>query len=193
MISSIDMTNLQTIGRPQEGEFAPYAKTYVDHVYSDDLDQVLTEQVRKTIELVRPLGDEGSLFAYAPGKWTVKQVIGHVTDAERIFSYRVLRIARGDKTPLPGFEQDDYVPNAGSNRRLLDELLDEFSVVRESTLALLRGINLESWGRIGTVSGFPATVLGISFLIAGHDLHLFKVLWDVDVRVAGPASHTQHP
>ncbi|MDQ1471751.1 MAG: hypothetical protein QOJ99_3231 [Bryobacterales bacterium] len=175
---------MSVIGRPQENEFAPHAKAYVGHVYSDEIIQVLADQIGKTVALVRPLGEERSLLAYAPGKWTVKQTIGHMSDTERILSCHTLRIARGDTTPVPGFEQDEYVRNAGSNERSLEELLQEFVAVRESTLALVRGLPQESWRRAGTVSGYPVTVRGLIFTIAGHELHHFRTLEDRYLRPA---------
>lgn len=169
---------MSSIGRPQENEFAPHAIVYVGHVYSDDVIQVLREQIGKTTALLRPLGEERALFAYAPGKWTIKQTVGHMSDTERILSYRVLRIARADTTPLAGFEQDDYVPHAASNERTLEDLLHEFAAVREATLALLRGLPPEAWRRAGMASGFPVTVRGLVFTLAGHELHHFKILQD---------------
>lgn len=171
-----DNLSMAATRRPHENEIAPHARTYVDHVYSDDVIQVLTEQIGKTVALIRPLGEEGSLFGYAPGKWTVKQTIGHLSDTERILSCRTLRIARGDTTPLPGFEQDDYVPNAGSNERKLDDLLQELIAVRESTLALVRGLPPEAWDRRGTTSTASVTVRGLVFTMAGHELHHFEIL-----------------
>lgn len=162
--------------RPHENQFSPHAKVYIDHVYSDDVIQVLADQIGKTVALIRPLGEERSLLAYAPGKWTVKQTIGHMSDTERILSCRTLRIARGDMTPLPGFEQDDYVPNAGSNERKLDDLLQELMAVRESTLTLVRGLPLEAWDRRGTTNHVSVTARGLVFTMAGHELHHFKIL-----------------
>ena len=169
---------MSPIGRPKENEFAPHAKIYVDRVQSEDVIQVLADQIGKTVALLRPLGEERSLFAYAPGKWTVKQTIGHLSDTERVHSYRVLRIARADKTPLPGFEQDEYVPYAASNERKLEDLLHELTVVRESTLALVRSLSANAWDRVGTASGFPVTVRGLVFTIAGHELHHVNLLED---------------
>lgn len=169
---------MSNIGRPEKNEFAPHALVYIGHVYSDDVIQVLREQIGKTTALLRPLSEERALFAYAPGKWTVKQTIGHMSDTERVLSYRVLRIARGDKTPLPGFEQDEYVPNAGSNERSLEDLVHELIAVRESTLALVRGLPVEAWDRAGLASGFSVTVRGLVFTIAGHELHHFNILQD---------------
>jgi hypothetical protein len=167
---------MSTPARPRDGEFPPYAKVYVERVYSDDVMQVLAEQIGRTVALLLEFGEERSLFAHAPGKWTLKQMIGHMSDTERIFSCRVLRIARGDATPLPGFEQDEYVPNAGSNERKLEDLVRELVAVRESTLALVRSLPPEAWERRGTVSGFPVTVRGLVFTLAGHELHHFRIL-----------------
>jgi hypothetical protein len=166
---------MAAIGRPQENEFPPYAKVYVNQVYSDDVVQVLAEQIAKTLALLQSIGEERSMLAYAPGKWTVRQVIGHMSDTERIFAYRALCIARGDTAPLPGFEQDQYVPNAGSNERSLRDLLQEFVVVREATLALLRGLPGKAWDRFGTTSGSSTSVRGLVFTIAGHELHHYKI------------------
>jgi uncharacterized damage-inducible protein DinB len=167
---------MSSIGRPQDDEFAPHAKGYVALVASDNVIQVLEEQIDKTIALVSPLSDQQALLSYAPGKWTVKQTIGHLSDTERVFSYRTLRIARGDTTPLPGFEQDGYVPNAGSNERTLQDLLEEFQAVRQSTLALLRSLPSAAWLRVGTTDGSRVTVRGLVFTTAGHELHHFKIL-----------------
>jgi DinB superfamily len=175
---------MSPIGRPQENEFAPHAKIYVDRVQSEDVIQVLADQVGRTVALLRPLAEERALFAYAPGKWTVKQTIAHMSDTERILSCRVLRIARADTTPLPGFEQDGYVLHAGSNERTLDDLLHEFAAVRESTLALVRSLPAEAWNRAGTASGSPVTVRGLVFTIAGHELHHFKLLDEKYLKTA---------
>lgn len=171
--------------RPHENEFSPHAKIYIENVYCDDVSQVLAEQTDKTLVLVRSFGEEHSLFAYAPGKWTVKQTIGHLSDTERILSGRALRIARGDTTPLPGFEQDDYVPYAGSNERKLEDLLEEFIAVRKSTLALVRSLAPEAWDRRGTTSGVSVTVRGLVFTIAGHELHHFNILDSRYLKASG--------
>lgn len=167
---------MNAIGRPQEGEYPPHAKVYVTQVDSDDVVQVLAEQPEKTLALLRKIGEERSRLPYAPGKWTFKQTVGHMSDTERIFAYRALRIARGDSTPLPGFEQEDYVRNAGSNQLSLEDLLQEFAAVREATLALVRGFPAEAWVRSGITSRAPATARGLVFTIAGHELHHYKIL-----------------
>jgi hypothetical protein len=170
------VSHMSGIGHPQEGEYPPRAKPYISQVDSDDVVQVLTGQVGKTLALLRGIGEEHSSLPYAPGKWTFKQTVGHMSDTERIFAYRALRIARGDTTPLPGFEQDDYVRNAGSNQLGLDDLLREFAVVREATLALVRRLPEEAWVRSGITSDASATVRGLVFVIAGHELHHYRIL-----------------
>ncbi|MDQ2711867.1 MAG: DinB family protein [Acidobacteriota bacterium] len=170
------MSDLQ-IGRPDNSELAPHAIAYFKLVEEDDVLTALRKQIAQTIALLKPLEDErASNFRFAPGKWTVKEVVGHLSDVERILSSRALRIARGDETPLPGFEQDDYVRTAGSNDRKLDDLLDELQVVRDSSLALFRSLPHPAWLRRGRVSEWNLTVRGIAFTLAGHELHHFKIL-----------------
>jgi hypothetical protein len=161
--------------RPEENEIASYARIYVDCVPPGDVVQTLADQIGKTRALLESIGERGGDIAYAPGKWTIKQVIGHLIDCERIFGYRALRIARGDTTPLPGFEQNDYVPTAESEKRALSDLLQEFSIVRQSTLALVRSLPAAAWSRRGTVSNFSLTVRGIVFTAAGHELHHYRI------------------
>jgi len=174
-VSSVTQNDSPGITRPQENEIASYAKIYVDCVPPGDVVQTLTDQIGKTRALIQSMGDRGGDLSYAPAKWTVKQSIGHLIDCERIFSYRALRIARGDSTPLPGFEQNDYVPTAESEKRTLSDLLQELTVVRQSTLALVRGLPAEAWSRRGSVSNFSVTVRGIVFTAAGHELHHYRI------------------
>ncbi len=169
------MTN--NIGRPQDSEIAPHAKAYVDLVPGDDVVAVLSEQIERTLALLSEIGDErASVFRYAPGKWTAKEIAGHLSDTERIFAYRALRIGRQDATPLPGFEQDDYVKRASSNERKLEDLLDELRLVRQASLALFRGLPEAAWMRRGRVSEWDLTMRGIAFTAAGHELHHYQVL-----------------
>lgn len=166
-------------GRPELSEIAPHAKAYVDLVPGDDVLALLAEQSGKTIALVKPLSEKHATeFVYAPGKWTVKQIIGHLSDCERSFACRALRLARGDATPLPSFEQNGYVAAAGANERGLASLLDELRLVRESTLALFGSLPEEAWLRRGQVSDRSATVRGIAYTVAGHELHHYKILKD---------------
>jgi hypothetical protein len=167
----------RVLGRPGETEYATYAKAYVDLVRGDDVLEALGTQLQETLALLRPVDDyRAAQLTYAPGKWTLSQVVGHISDTERIFSYRALRIARGDTTPLPGFEQDDYVRFSGFEDRRLSDLLGEFETVRASTISLFRGIPHEAWNRRGVVSQFSVTVRGLAFHTAGHEMHHVKIL-----------------
>jgi hypothetical protein len=133
-------------------------------VQGGDILSAFSEQLEITENLLAKIDAQvAGTFAYAPGKWTIKQVLGHIIDTERIFAYRALRISRNDSTPLPGFEQDDYVPFAGSNERSLASLLDEFTAVRQSTITLFGNIPQNAWLRKGTANNHALTVRGIAF------------------------------
>ena len=173
------------VGRPDQTELAPHAAAYVELVPGQDVIKVLEEQISRSIAFVRPLSEAyASEFRYAPGKWSVKEQIGHLSDTERILSCRALRIARGDRTPLAGFEQDDYVRSAGANGRVLTDLLDEMQVVRAASLSLFRSLDAEAWKRRGQVSHWNLSVRGLAFTIAGHELHHFRILRDRYTPVA---------
>jgi hypothetical protein len=160
-------------GRPAESEVAPWARNYVDGVEGGDILHSLTTQRDHLIGILARL--DGS-FRYAPGKWTVSEVLGHVTDAERIFAYRTLCVARGDQTPLPPFEQDDYMANANFSGRSLADITAEFEAVRDSSIRLLRSLPAEAWMRRGTVSGYSVTTRGLAFVLAGHEKHHTRIL-----------------
>jgi hypothetical protein len=161
--------------RPESSEFASFAKRYVDAVPPGDLLELL-EQQPLAVLLGGVTEDWATNFVYAPGKWTAKQTLGHVSDTERIFAYRILRASRGDGTPLPGFEQDDYVAAARSNERSLASLLGEFTAVRQATIHLLKSLGAEDWTRRGSASGFEWSVRGIAFALTGHELHHLQIL-----------------
>jgi len=169
-------TGAEVPGRPEPNEYAAYASAYVDLVEGGDILRAFTVQRADVLESLRPLSEETAGSAYAPGKWTVKQVLGHITDTERIFTYRALCLARGETAPLPGFEQDDYIEAANFNACALAALLEEFRAVRESTLALYWNLPAEAWHRRGTVNDYSATVRGLAFTSAGHERHHLKIL-----------------
>jgi hypothetical protein len=164
-------------GRPQDGEFADYAKSDIEHVEGDDAVEVLAAQERVTLALLAPL-DEAKVAAltYTPGKWTLKEVVGHLADDERIFAYRALCIARGDSLPLPGFDEKVYVASAGFEARPLADLIAEYRAVRQATITLFSGLPGEAWQRRGSVNGYSASVRGLAFHIAGHELHHLRTL-----------------
>jgi hypothetical protein len=162
--------------RPGEDEFAPYYAKYVSRVPDGDITHTLAEQGDAFLSRLKQLSEEQAAFAYAPEKWTVKEVICHVTDAERIFAYRMLRIARGDATPLPSFDENAYAAASAANDRPLDTLLGEFAAVRGATLALLRWLPAAAWTRHGTASGHGVSVRGLAWIAAGHAMHHERIL-----------------
>src|SRR5262249_48679154 len=128
------------------------------------------------LTLLGGVSPERADFRYAPGKWSIKEVVGHVIDTERIFSYRALRFARNDKTPLPGFEQDDYMPYTNFAQRELSDLAREFEHVRQATLFLFRNLDAAAWERRGTASGGELTVRAMAYVTAGHEIHHRTIL-----------------
>jgi uncharacterized damage-inducible protein DinB len=157
--------------RPQEGDYALYYQKYVSLVPSGDFLEILQEQQRALVSLLSALTDKQAEFRYAPDKWSIKEVVGHITDTERIFAYRLLRIGRGDQTPLAGFEQDGYVKEGNFSSRKISDLLQEFSAVRDSTVFLVRHFDDAAWLRRGNASGKDVSVLALAFVIAGHERH----------------------
>jgi DinB superfamily len=162
--------------RPQSGEYASYYEKYVSLIPGDDILGTLETQRLQMALLLAGRSERDGNFRYAAGKWTVKEVIGHIGDCERIFSYRALRISRGDRTPIEGFEQDDYVRNGGFGDRTLADLALEFDVVRNSTVSLLRTLSGESWQLRGIANKNEVSVRALAFIIAGHELHHRRIL-----------------
>lgn len=162
--------------RPDADEHAPFYASYVALVPDGDVTRTLAGQGEGFARLLKDIGDGKAAFAYAAGKWTIKEVVLHVTDAERIFAYRVLRMARGDATPLASFDENAYAPMSGANDRPLDTLLGEFAAVRGATLTLLRGIPEEAWVRRGVASGKDVSVRALAWIAAGHAMHHERIL-----------------
>ena len=157
--------------RPRSNEYPSYYNRYIELVESDDILTVLENQNREMSELLDRFGEEAAAFRYTPEKWSVKEVIGHIIDVERIFTYRALRFARNDKTPLAEFDDEEYIKHANFDMRTLIDIADEFRVVRESTLTLFYSFEDEIYDRLGTTSGYKFTVRAIPFIIAGHEAH----------------------
>jgi uncharacterized damage-inducible protein DinB len=166
------------IGRPDSSEYASYQAGYVALVEGDDILSTLEQQRRDTILLLSCRDENDGNIRYAPGKWTAKEVLAHVNDCERIFAYRALRIARGDKTPLAGFEQDDYIRDGAFGRYALSDLIEDFIAVRRATVSLLRNLDETAWMRRGVANNKEITVRALAFVIAGHELHHRKILKD---------------
>lgn len=177
------MSTLATaFGRPQPSEHDPYYGRYISLVQSDDVIAALEQQLPETSSILLSRGPQRADYRYAPGKWSVKDVLGHVIDTERILSYRALRIARGDKTPIEGFEQDDYVPNGKFGQRTLPDLVEEFADVRKATLDLFRHLDAEAAARVGVANHKEITARALAFIIAGHELHHRRILQEKYLR-----------
>ncbi len=164
------------IDRPQADEHNPYYSRYIDLVPNADILGTLKQQIEKTLAMLKGVNEEKSNYRYAPDKWTVKEVIGHMIDTERVFGYRAMRVARNDQTPLPGFEQDDYVRFGPFAKSRLSDLADEFSAVRQSNVLLLSQLDEEAWKRRGTANNSPISVRALAYIIAGHELHHRSIL-----------------
>lgn len=170
------MSNLALRERPAQTEYAPYYGTYIDLVPEGDVVETLARQIAETLALLEPLDEQQGEYRYARGKWSVKDIVGHLCDTERIFSLRALHFARNDPAPLPGMEQDPYVLWAESDRRALHSLLTELAAIRNATLALFRGLDPGVWSRRGTADGVEFTVRSLAYIIAGHELHHRRVI-----------------
>jgi hypothetical protein len=162
--------------RPNSTEYAPYYEKYVALVPGNDIVSTLDAQRLQMSQLFAARSERDGNFRYAADKWTVKEVLGHLADSERVFAYRALRIARADRTPLSGFEQDDYVRAGSFGDRSLADLADEFALVRGATSALFRSLGNEAWTRRGIANKNEVTVRALAFIIAGHELHHREIL-----------------
>ena len=171
------MTELKT-GRPDETEYHPEFGKYVALVPAGDVVTVLGNQIEETMSLLRSVPEERGGFRYAPGKWSVKELVGHLIDSERIFSYRALCFARDDKTALPGYEQDDYIRGGSFDAVPLAELAAEFASVRRATVFLFKHLDDEAWARRGLANDNEVSVRAVAHIIAGHELHHRRVLRD---------------
>jgi uncharacterized damage-inducible protein DinB len=162
--------------KPTSEEYAPAYAGYVGQVSAENVIAALENNGAETLALVRGLSAEKGDYRYAEGKWSVKELIGHITDSERIFAYRILRIARGDATPLPGFDQDPYVVNGLHATRTLASLADEFETVRGATLSLVKSLDETAWARRGVASDNEISVRALIYITAGHEIHHVKIL-----------------
>jgi len=169
------MTTLRA-SRPGTDEFPPYFATYVDKVPDGDVVVALERGISRTRELLAPLAEERAGFRYQEGKWSIKEVVDHLSDAERVFAFRLLTFARGDAGPLPAFDENIYVPAAESDTRPFQQILEEFTRVRAATIALLQGLPPGAWDRRGVANGKTSSVRALAWIIAGHEIHHRKVL-----------------
>ena len=166
------------IRRPEISEHDPYYSKYIALVQGDDLTAALHAQINQSVATLRAIPEEKSLHRYAPGKWSIKEILGHLIDTERIFTYRALRFARNDPKPLSGFDQNPYVAAGAFDHRPWSDLIAEFEHVRGSTELFFRGLPPEAALRSGTANNAAITVRALGYIIAGHEMHHMGVLRD---------------
>jgi uncharacterized damage-inducible protein DinB len=165
-----------SITRPDASEFVSSYGAYVSRVPDGDVLEMLETQRREMRQLLAGMSEAVALRRYAAGKWSVKEVIGHLMDTERIFGYRALRFARGDETPLPGFDEQSYTPAGRFDERHLGDLADEWDAVRRATIALVRSFDAAALARRGTADGKAVSVRALIYIIAGHERHHLAIL-----------------
>ena len=164
------------MSRPQPNEYDPYYEQYVSLVPEGRIVPVLETQPGELEAMFADVPEERGTYAYADGKWTIKELLGHLIDGERMFAYRVLRISRGDKTPIEGFEQDGYIENAYSNERSFSDLLREFRLIREANVMLFDHLKPEAWAWTGTANELEISVRALVWIMAGHIRHHVAIL-----------------
>ncbi|MGH7741630.1 MAG: DinB family protein [Candidatus Eiseniibacteriota bacterium] len=166
------------IAKPAAGEHIEYFSKYIQLVSGDDARPALARQAGETLRLLEGVSEAQGLHRYQSGKWSVKEVVGHITDTERVFAYRALRFGRGDETPLAGFDENQYVPQANSDLRTMHSLRAELSAVRAATLSLAESFDETALQRSGPANAHPVSVRALFWIIAGHELHHVALLRD---------------
>lgn len=168
---------MKRIEKPAEGEYAPYTIMYIGLLPDDGLIlKHLKDNLKATTDFIYSLPEEKLTYRYAEGKWTIKELLVHLIDDERIYAYRALRFARNDKTELPGFEQDNYALHSGANERDIKDILMEFTAVRKATISLFEGLDGEALLRAGTADGKVMSVRAAAYHIAGHELRHINII-----------------
>lgn len=165
-----------SVRRPTDKEFASFYAGYVGLVPEGDLFASLEQQAAETQKLLRPIGEAKSQHRYAPDKWSIREVIGHVADSERVFTYRALRFARADATPLPGYDEKQWGLTTNAHTRTLVSLLDDLQALRAATLTLFRGLDDADWDCSGTANNNPITVRALAYIVCGHERHHMKIV-----------------
>ncbi|MCB0284213.1 MAG: DinB family protein [Calditrichaeota bacterium] len=162
--------------RPAKKEYAAYYQGYIDAVPNGDLLVIMEKQNTQLCEFFAHVNEEKANYRYAEGKWTLKEVLGHVVDVELIFLNRALRISRGDKQNIPGFEQEDYVANSNFSNLTLDEIVEQFYLIRKSSVAIFKSLSEKMWGLSGVANNQKVTVRAIAYIMAGHVIHHMKII-----------------
>ncbi len=164
------------MNRPMESEYAPYYQDYINQVSENEILPVLRSQMDDLDVLLDRVAPEKETYRYAEGKWSIREIVGHLIDGERVFGYRAFCIARGEKQNLPGFDQDDYMLTAPYDHIDLEDLLSELRLIRLGNIAMFRTFDEESWSRVGTANGNEVTTRALAFVMAGHVRHHMNVL-----------------
>jgi len=167
---------MSTHRRPQAHESMDYFKPYIQKVLDTNFIDALSKSLAKNLAQLQTLTDAQWNYKYAEDKWTIKEVLIHILDTERIFAYRALRISRNDKLPMQGFEQDDYINYYEVNQRSPASLMEEYELLRRSTIALFKNMSTDMLDRMGTASGGNFSALAFGFMIAGHEIHHWDIL-----------------
>lgn len=167
------MTNITA---PDRTEAAEYYFTYIDQVPGGDICDILRAQIPETVPLLKGISEEQSLHRYAPEKWSIRQVVSHLNDTERLFVFRALWFARGFDSPLPSFDQNIAIATAGADDRTWSGHVEEFRAVRSATVAFFQDLPADAWSRRGIASGNPFTVRALAYISAGHVAHHLKIL-----------------
>jgi uncharacterized damage-inducible protein DinB len=165
-----------TVARPRSSEYAPFYAGYVAGVPDGDLIALLEQQATETVALLGAISDDKAQHRYAPGKWSIREVLGHITDAERVFTYRALTFARADAGPLPSFDENAWAAASSAGRRTMKQLLAEYRAVRAATVALFGTFTEEEFARSGVASKNPVTVRALAYIVAGHERHHIRIL-----------------
>lgn len=164
------------IEAPAAHEYDPYYSSYIDRVEGRQLSLILRQLRARTLEMLAGLTDEQAGYRYAPEKWSIKQVLGHLIDTERVFVYRAMSIARGESQSLPGFDQDEYVVTGGFDQRSLESLVAEYETVRNASIAFFESLDEASWLMMGTANDVAVSVRAIGYIVPGHEIHHLSVL-----------------
>ena len=168
---------MQVFSKPASDEYPPYAQAYIDRTPDSGVaSSQLQDNLQTLLDLVEPLDDRQLLLRYAPDKWTLKEILVHLIDSERVLAYRLLRVARRDTTPLPGFDQDAFVLHARANQRTKQSILSEYRAVREATLTLIDNLDENAGSLAGEASNHRITVRALVHFIAGHELHHLAIM-----------------